>query len=363
MLSALSKILPPPSLLTMSCSGVDISDNSVKYITFQPRKKSNGARLIKNWGEISIPNGAIQRGIIKEPEKLASVLTEFKQKTGAELVSISLPEERVYLFETEIKKDVPEKEAIGLLEFRIEENVPIPSREVAFDYALLPNQTDSTQQEIVVAAYAEKTISDYYQVCDMAGLFPVAFEVEAQAMVRSVVPDDLSGAVMVVDFGKNRTGIGIARQGVLLYTSTIEFGGEYLSQCLRRELGENISETEITNLKNKIGLLKSADSPKISQCLMEELEPIKEEIKTRMQYWHLRNNSNEDRMVKSIILCGGTTNVRGLPEYFSRTFGLPCVRANVWQRVFSLEENIPPIERPFSYGFATAIGLALGNTA
>ena len=39
--SALSRILPPPVWLTMPSMGVDISDTSLKYVSFEPTLKKN----------------------------------------------------------------------------------------------------------------------------------------------------------------------------------------------------------------------------------------------------------------------------------------------------------------------------------
>ena len=130
MLSVLSRLIPPPTYLTMPCVGVDISDTSLKYVSFHPSARSGAFHKLKQWGDISIPSGIVNRGQVEDPKHLVGVLKEFKEKTKAEFVRLSLPEERAYLFETEIRQNTPMKEIRGLLEFRLEENVPIPSKDV-----------------------------------------------------------------------------------------------------------------------------------------------------------------------------------------------------------------------------------------
>ena len=216
--AALSRALPPPSYLTMPCVGVDISDTSLKYVSFTPTFRRGVDRTLEKWGEIDIPSGIVNRGQVLDPEKLVAILKECQAVSGAEFVRVSLPEERAYMFETELKKNVSMKEVKGLLEFRLEENVPIPSRDVLFDFAILPHEPTDKVVQIAVAAYAKETINTYYDACLAAGMRPLAFEVEAQAMARAVVPQASAGATMLVDFGKTRTGIGIVYQGELLYT-------------------------------------------------------------------------------------------------------------------------------------------------
>lgn len=360
MFSALSHIIPPPPYITMPCIGVDISDNSLKYVSFKPSLLMDKPRELLQWGELSIPSGIVNRGEVKDPKQLVAILKEFKEKTKAEFIRVSLPEERAYLFETEIKQNTPLDEVRGLLEFRLEENVPIPSREVFFDFSILPAQPNSRSVDVSVVAYAKTTIQTYYDSCIAAGLHPVSFEVEAQAMSRAMIPADITGAVMVVDFGKTRTGIGIVYKRRLLYTSTIDLGGEQLSQVLRKTLGDK-EESELTRIKNTEGLIRGVASSDVRDALISTVSVIRDEIATRMQYWHLRSDNQEDRQISSVILCGGSANLKGFPEYLTETLGLPTVRGNVWENAFPLEQTVPPIDLKHSYGYAAAIGLALKN--
>ena len=53
--------------------------------------------------------------------------------------------------------------------------------------------------------------------------------------------------------------------------------------------------------------------------------------------------------------------MKGLPGYFTETLGVEAKRAQVWNNAFDISETIPPIGRRYSYGYATAIGLALAD--
>ncbi len=360
--SVLTKILPPPSFMTMPSVGVDISDTSMKYVSFVPSLRQNRDKVLSQWGDIEIPNGVLERGEILDPKALTGVLREFKNKTKAEYIRVSLPEERAYIFETEIKKNVPAKEIKSLLEFRLEENVPISARDAIFDYEIIPNSDNENVAKVVVVAYQRETIMHYYDVCHEAGLTPLSFEVEAQAMARAVVSKACSDdVIMLVDFGKTRTGVGIVGNGVLFYTSTIDIGGGQLSQVLRKVLGD-LPESELTNLKNTFGLIGDVEDNKIYDALVPTISIIKDEIAMRMQYWHQRGKNRAARRIKKIIISGGSVNLRGLPEYLTEVLGVNCVRANVWENAFDTSLTIPPIDKRYSYGYATAVGLALKNT-
>lgn len=355
-----TRSFPPPAHMTLPSIGVDISDTSLKYIQLKKSYKPGKQHELTEWGEIDIPSGVLDRGQVLDKKALVTVLRELKTKTKAEFIRVSLPEERAYLFETEIKKSTTEKEIRNILEFRLEENVPIPAREAFFDYDVLESDTSDKAYRVVVASYARETILNYYDACIEAGLTPISFEVESQAMARAVLPADTPGAYMLVDFGKTRTGVGIVYNGALMYTSTIDFGGAVLSETLRRIYGEK-SEAEFTRLKNTQGLTKKCGDDKCYEALISGISILKDELLTRVQYWHGKDYKRQDRRLQQIILCGGSSNLLGLPEYLTESLEIPAVRANVWTNTFSLETYIPPIDARYSYGYATAIGLALAK--
>lgn len=357
-LQTLGKIIPPPSYIELASAGVDVSDTSLKYIQFKSDNRSGTQLRLLYWGDIDIPEGALERGVVHDGSKLTQALKEVKDRIGISNVRVSLPEERAYLFETEIKRDTPHKEIRSLLEFRLEENVPLNPRDAFFDYDIIEGSKDETMLRVSVTAYAKDTVMSYYDACRAAGVVPISFEIEAQAIARATIPRGGVGTHMIVDFGKTRTGVGIVHRGVLMYTSTIDIGGGDLSAAMRKKLG-NLEESELTHLKNTQGLIQGEGDKSVYDVLLSTMSSIAEEIGTRIQYWNTKDIAHEDRQIQSIILCGGSVNMKGLPAYFSETLGVEAARANVWQNAFSIEKKVPPIGRRYSFGYATAIGLAL----
>lgn len=355
-LSSIARLFPPPRFMKMPSAGIDISDTSLKYIQF--KEKGSALELFK-WGDIDVPDGVVARGDVKDQKKLTEVLGEAKAACGAEYVRVSLPEERAYLFETAIKRNTPYKDIRGMLEFKLEENVPLSPRDAFFDYDIVEDDVDDQVLRIGVAVYARETILNYYNACRDAGMVPLSFEVEAQAITHAAVPRGDQGTHMIIDFGKTRTGIGIVHRRSLMYTSTIDIGGRELSTAMRSVLGD-VAESELTKLKNERGLLRTGDSEDMLEAILPVMEKLKEELEARVAYWNTSTpDSTDDRTIKKLILCGGSSNLAGLPEYLTETIGIEAGHAEVWQNAFSIDKTVPPITRRYSYGYATAIGLAL----
>jgi len=359
-LQTLGKIVPPPAYMQLPSAGVDVSDTSLKYVQFRNDNRSGTQLELLYWGDIDIPEGALHRGVVNDGKKLRDALREVKDRIGITNVRVSLPEERAYLFETQIERGTPRKEIRSLLEFRLEENVPLSPRDAFFDYDVIEEDPHDQMLRVSVTAYAKDTVMSYYDACREAGVIPISFEVEAQAIARATIPHGNNGTHMIVDFGKTRTGIGIVHQGILMYTSTIDTGGGDLSAAMRKKLGD-VPESELTMIKNTQGLIQGVGSDSVYDVLLSSMSLIAEEIGTRIQYWNTKDITHEHRQIESIILCGGSVNMKGLPAYFSEVLGVEAHRANVWQNAFSIEEKVPPIGRRYSFGYATAIGLALAS--
>ncbi len=357
-INTITRFFPPPRYLTMPSVGVDISDTSLKYIQFERKHIHDPILELKHWGDLVIPSGVVERGKVHDGSQLKQILLEMKERTAAEYIRVSLPEERAYLFEAHVKRSASRKEARSLIEFSLEENVPLSPRDAYFDFDYVGGDEAGATVRVAVAVYAKETIDSYYEACRAADMLPLSFEIEAQAIARAAVRSPLESTYMIVDFGKTRMGVGIVQRGTLMYTSTIDISGAQMSTEMRELLGD-LSESELTQIKNTRGLLQSKENRAVSAIIKKVIDSAIEELQVRIQYWQTRDTDHSERMIRKIILCGGSSNLYGLPEYLFSRLNVPVERAEVWQNAFPLSVRIPPIHRRYSYGYATAIGLAL----
>lgn len=343
--------------MRMSGVGVDISESSIKYIGFKPSHYSGKALRLGRWGEVALPEGVVSRGEVKNVEGLAAALKTVVSESGERYARLSLPEERVYFFETDIDKSSRDESLRSELEFKLEENVPIPSRDSYFDYQVFKNEHSASGVSAVVAVAPRSIVDSYYEACRLAGLVPLSFEVELQAIARAATSVGDRATRLIVDFGRSRTGIGIVHRGLLLYTSTVEVGGNDLSAALRRVVGDK-TEDEFTTIKIEQGLVGGTNNKASAEALLSMVSAVKDEIMLRLQYWN-DNDTGSKRPIEQVILCGGSSNLRGLTAYLEETLGIDTVLADVWQNALDAKNDAPEIDKRHSYGYATAIGLGL----
>jgi cell division ATPase FtsA len=127
----------------------------------------------------------------------------------------------------------------------IEDNIPLKAIETVFDYHVLSVSEKSIVVQVV--ALSETVATNYFNAFADAGIIPVSFELEGQAITRAVIDPEDTGSCMIVDFGANRTGITIVTNKTAMVTATLDFGGNTLSQMLAKEMNLSFADAE----KNK----------------------------------------------------------------------------------------------------------------
>lgn len=347
-------ILPPPRFLEMPSAGLDISDERIRFLEIV--KNKNGL-VFGRHGEKNIPAGIISVGRIKNPGELKKILVSLKDEHDLDFVRVSLPEERAYLVKIEVPK-VPESELRESISFSLEEHVPIPPEEAVFDYQVIKeSKTRKGFLEVAISVIPKKEMEVYLELFRGTGLTPLSFEIEADAIGRAVIPAGDKGTYMVMDFGKNRSGIYIISEGATRFTSTIDIGSESLTKIIKEHFGA--SGAEIEKIKNELGLSKSKDNQELFSALLETVSVFRDEINKHYLYWHDYKQSGGDKNIEKIILSGGGANLLGLPEYLSASLRVPVEIGNPWINLNSFDNYIPPVTKNRSLGYATAVGLAL----
>lgn len=354
MSTLLTRLFPTPSFVTIPTVGLDFSDATMRFIEL-----SEGVHglLPSRYAEMAIPEGCMQNGRIADEEKFTSFLRDVKKKYDLKYVRVSVPESQVYSFTLPL--DIAAASDIrGAIEFVLEDNIPLKAIETIFDYHVLSNDEKNIIVQVVAVSEA---VSESYFSCFMnAGLVPVSFELDGQAIARAVLKPDDTSSCMIVDFGANRTSITIVTNGTAVYTSTLEFGGKTLTQSLAKEL--NISLEEAQQLKHEYGLSSVGEHKNIFSILMGGVSTLKDEINRRFVYWHERKNQVGDfPAIDTIYLCGGHSNLRGLADYLSVSLKLRVVQANPWINCVSFNDAIPDMPYEISMSYVTTIGLALAD--
>ncbi|OGG72831.1 hypothetical protein A3A38_02580 [Candidatus Kaiserbacteria bacterium RIFCSPLOWO2_01_FULL_53_17] len=353
---ALARWFPVPQLLVPRAAGVDITDASVKWLSFAPRGK--GTR-IASYGSEKLPGGIVERGNIKDTQALADVLKGIRKHEKFSFAHAALPEEDAYVFSMHVPPGSSRAQARAMIEFELEARVPIPPDQAVFDYDVVHGH-DENGEEIAVSVFPRDLAEGYTEAFSKAGIELLSLEIEARSIARAVSQKGRDLTTLLVDCGSARTGVAILVHGIPIFTSTIDIGGQHLSKAVMDAL--SVSEEEAQVFKNEHGLVPhDPASKKALEALEQVAFSLADELGRHYRFWETRRSERNERSmpVERVFLLGGSANLKGFPEFIAGKVRAQTERPNVWRNAFSFDEYIPPIDFRTSFQYATAIGLAL----
>lgn len=347
------QFFPPPQFLQMPAVGFDISDTSMRFVELIEKRKGF---VVGRYGELPIPRGVIESGEVKKPAELRAIFSDLKKIHNLEFASVSLPEERAYLFEMRLPS-MKYSDVRGAIELELEEHIPVKTSEALFDYDII--KEDGSFIDVSVTAVESSLIDGYMDAFSGSGITPVSFEVEAQSVARAVVPEGDTSTAMLVDFGRTRTGVAIVSEGVVKFTSTIPIGGGMLTDAIAKNM--NVSYEEAEKIKHENGISVDSTNEDVLLATIYIVSTLREEIGKHKTYWQEHNDEygNKRPVIEKIYLCGGDSNLSGFLNYLSSGSSASVELANVMINVNTLENYVPEISFNDSLRYATAFGLAL----
>jgi len=296
-----NKFFSIPSFFSKSCFGLDISDESFKFVELISTKE--GIK-IGRYGERQIPFGIIKDGEIQEAKELEKILSILKKEEKIKTVRVSLSK----------INSLP----LGVIE-------------------------------------------SYLSVFKNSKISVLSIEPEIQAVIRAILKKDDLGTYMIVDIGKKFTGIYIVSRGVVMFSSLFPLSGDMFTKIIEKKLKVSFKEAE--DIKIKYGLDNKFFNEKTLTLFLDGLSVLQDEISRRFLYWHThKSEKNKNRsMIEKIILCGGGSNLIGFSENVSANMKTKVELANVWTNILDVKKNVPEISFEESLSFAPTLGLALEN--
>jgi type IV pilus assembly protein PilM len=354
----LKKIFYLPNYLSLPVTGIEICNRSIKYIEFFNKK---GVYSIKNFGEVFLSPNVMKDGDILNKTSLIKALSEVKKNISTDFVKVSIPEEKTYIFDTKIPKEaqINIKEA---LEFKIEENVPLKLNESFFEYEIIDNKS---VEEIMlsVSVVPKKFISEYSDVFDQAGIYPLSYEIESKMIANSVISKGDRRNSIIINIKDDSTTLVAVIDGFVRISSSVSIGentirenllktGLFSDELVIGKYFENDFSFETTYTKESYSSLVN-----IFSIFKDELEKFNEYIVNKFPNKKL----SSIKRVERIILCGRSSTLPGLAKHINQNINAEIILANTLVNVFDIKENTHALKFQDSLSFVTPIGLVISS--
>lgn len=342
--------------------GIDISDRSIKVAELSD--KSIPQLLTVCWS--AIDPRIIRRGIVRDIPALVTSLQSALLKCSpapviGRRVTVSIPEIQSFVRVVELPH-MSDSELDEAVQWAVKQHIPFDLEHVYLDWQQLPTPASQTNyQQVLVGAAPREVVDPLLEALDKSGLTVVALELESQALVRSLLPRDSVEVrgVLIIDLGATATNIVYFDQGAMRFTTSVEQGGDDLTERLIQSL--QLAPESAAEQKMVVGVRPSTgESSPVSSVLRESMKTLLERIERVIRQVTAQRDISP-HAIQAILLAGGAANLPGVIDLFAEIFpGIPIQFANPWTNLLLDERtNAPPLSHADALHFATAFGLAL----
>ncbi|PIP55796.1 MAG: hypothetical protein CO183_00230 [Candidatus Zambryskibacteria bacterium CG_4_9_14_3_um_filter_42_9] len=315
-------LFPAPEFLLLSTAGIVIADNDTKFVQLRREILGGGFKLI-NSSKFVNPPGTVESGLINNPDNLKSVLRDISKRFHIHYTHATLPEEKSYLFTATIDW-VPHSGLRDAVAFIIEENVPISLAESVFDFEIIRENESVGEIRLAVSVLPKHIVDSYVNVFESAGIIPISFNLESQAIARAVIHHKDKRSYLIINLTRNKTGFYVVEEGIVQFSTTRSCG-----------LNEDDSYPDVDELKT--------------------------EMKKIIDFWNTSTDKTGKmaNKIEKILLCGLGASKARLVEKIMDKNEISHALSDVWLNISSSREQVSLIPFDASLDYASAIGLVL----
>jgi len=236
-------------LRSRSIIGLDIGSHQIKAIYLERKR---GGWTVTAAGVAPTPPESVAEGIVHEPavvaDAIAALLRERNIPPGEAIAAISGSTVTV----RQIRMPNVPASALGKA-VRFEAAKYLPSvTESAVEYAVLGKSGEPLQLDVLLVAAPNEMVNSRVAAMERAGLEPVAIDIEAFALLRSLSAAgfDLSEPMAVLNMGAAFTDFHILFDENIALTRSIPMGGSTLTQAIVS--AANVSEKDAEAIKEQL---------------------------------------------------------------------------------------------------------------
>lgn len=344
--------------------GLDIGDLSIKLMQMNRHNPIGRSPFftVETTRAAALPPGAIVNGEIQLPEIARKKILHLLGADGnypplkVPWVVVNLPEPKTFLKLIEIETPTEELTDEDIV-FQAAKHLPFDTTEASFDWQVIPNDDTTKKTTAVLIAAVQKTIANSYtSLLETSGLSPLALEVEALALCRTLITStkDYAGmARVILDLGGTRSSLIIYDKNTIQFSTSINFSGELITTALTQGLG--IDHAAAEKLKIDTGAHVNKEHPKYLKIIDELIDQLVGEIKRALQFY--REHFAATNPITHITMCGGLSYFDNLDTMLSHALHISTHPGNVWKNVSANATS--QTKKMDGLELATVIGLAL----
>jgi len=340
--------------------GIDISDKSIKVLALSRQK--NDKLSAEAFGYITIEEGIIENGRIIDSEKLSNSLKEIFEKIRPKPITpkkifLAIPESKTFINIYKVNSNLTGKDLENKIRVLAAESMPFNPNDLYFDFKKIYEDKKTKRKGILYIASPKEIIDRYLDSFHEIGIKTIVIDIESASLARALIKkEDKQENILILDMGARTTNMSIVDRGEICLSASFPFGGNHLTKAIATNL--KLSFEEADRMKITLGLNEKVGDNKILPIFNSFCLPVIGEIKKEIDRYQTTNQ----RKIKAIILCGGSSLMAGIDACIENKIGIQVQRTNPWIN-WKIEINSKSgkmyLEKEAPILYATVIGLAL----
>jgi type IV pilus assembly protein PilM len=289
--------------------GLDIGSKSIKAAELQ---ESKGGMSLKRFGLIEIPHGAIEEGVIKDPETVAAAIKELFKSSNIkdQNVAMSIGGYSVIVKKINVQT-MTEAELQETIHFEAEQYIPFDINDVNLDFQILgENESNPNQMNVLLVAAKKEMIDDYVNLSRMAGLNPCVIDVDAFALqnIHEFNHEAEEETVALIDIGAAKTSLNILKGSTSVFMRDVSLGCNQINAKIASLIDCSTEEAEEIKLSDHSDSVSAEDLREIISSVVADWCS---EIRRALDFFY---STEPDDQIKQIVLSGGGANITEFRE-------------------------------------------------
>lgn len=339
--------------------GLDIGAGSIRAV--ETRRGKGGLSLV-NFGQVALPPGAVQSGVIKDDQVVIAALKQLwsDARLRCRRVVLGVTNPQVVVRETTVTS-LPREQLLKSLPFQVRDALPLPVDRALLDFYPLadpgPDRDDGAGQTVtgLLIAAPKDAVLPAVRTVEKAGLHVERVDLAAFALLRALSwLDDQVEAI--VDIGAHTTSVVIHSGGQPLIVRTVPRGGVEITEAVAGRL--RIAPADAEEIKCRIGL-RAGHDPHAAAAVKDAVRPLLNEVNSSFTYLSTAAGPGRAARVARLALSGGGAMLPGLVDELRDLLGVNVVVADVAARLRNGRSRHDTVGR-LHLSAAVSIGLTLG---
>ena len=341
------------------------------------QSRVNGHLIVERAAGKPIAANIVRDGEVSDVNALAEALEDLFGSSGLDKrVRIGIANQRIVMRQIELPPITDPKELQSAVQFRAQDEIPMPIDSVVLDYHVLGMaDTDAgPKMQVLLVAARRDMVERILLAARQAGLRPEGVDLAAFGMIRALRPLDAEPdeQVLYLSIG-GITNLAIARGATCQFTRVITTGVEQIVADVaasagvpladaRRFVGAVAEETDRPDSLDPATSPLSGDAPQAAGgdqgevarvALADGIRRIAAEVRNSLDF-HMSSHGNG--AVSRAILTGPALDIRGFDVALGRELGLTLVRGAVEVADENAAGHVPMSRLAVAAGLSVAEG-------